>query len=156
MRNLKMSYYNIYYYCNIADNLLSYFNGYIDWAPTGAQFTEPFFSEKPTNFPKYSALHTFCEFVIRRIIHEDTHKELEEIQTEYDNLESISDKRGRLIQAFNYDIRFHNNTKLEIDRLLIISKSSINIFLIIYWPMISVILKMHTITLSNLIQILMK
>ena len=117
MRNLEMSYYNIYYYCNIADNLLTYFNGYIDWAPTGAQFTEPFFSEEPTNFPKYSALHAFCEFVIGRIIHEDTLKELEEIQTEYDNLESVSDKRERLIRAFNYDKRFHNNAKLEVDRL---------------------------------------
>ena len=67
MRNLEMSYYNIYYYCNIADNLLTYFNGYIDWAPTGAQFTEPFFSEEPTNFPKYSALHAFCEFVIFKL-----------------------------------------------------------------------------------------
>lgn len=117
MRNLEMSYYNIYYYCNIADNLLTYLNGYIDWAPTGAQFTEPFFSEEPTNFPKYSALHAFCEFVIGRIIHEDTLKELEKIQTEYDNLESVADKWERLIRAFNYDKRFHNNTKLEVDRL---------------------------------------
>ncbi len=117
MRNIEISYYNIYYYCNIADNLLIYFNGFIDWAPTGAQFTEPFFTQLPANFPKYSALHSFCEFVVRRIIHEETHKELEEIQSEYDSLENILDKRERLLKAFNYDKQFCNNTKLEVDRL---------------------------------------
>ena len=56
MRNLKMNYYNVYYYCNVIDNLLHLFTEDISWATTGAQFTEPFFKGEIENFSKYSAL----------------------------------------------------------------------------------------------------
>lgn len=64
MRNFKMSYYNIYYYCNIADNLLTYFNGYIDWAPTGAQFTEPFFSRNQQTFQSTQRFMLFVNLLL--------------------------------------------------------------------------------------------
>ena len=117
MRNIEMSYYNIYYYCNIADNFLTYCQNYIDWAPTGAQFTDSFFSEKPIDFSKYSALHSFCEFVVKQLVHEETYKKLEEIQSEYDRLENISDRQERLLIAFNFGGQSGNVKKLEIDRL---------------------------------------
>lgn len=46
MRNINMSYYKVYYYCDIIDRLLYRFTGSIDWASTGAQFTEPFLKAK--------------------------------------------------------------------------------------------------------------
>lgn len=117
MRDLEMSYYNIYHYCNVADNLISYFTCDIEWAPTGAQFTDAFFADQPENFRKYSALHEFCEFVIDRLLYEETHKQLQRIQDEYDKYDKTLDKRLRLQKAFCYDKRFTASTKIEIDYL---------------------------------------
>ena len=55
MRNIEMNYYNVYYYCNIIDNLLHRFTTSIDWLPTGAQFTEPFLKKNSNLFQ--SILH---------------------------------------------------------------------------------------------------
>ena len=84
MRELKMSYYDVYYYCNIIDNLLHLFTENIDWAPTGAQFTEPFFEKEIANFPRYSALHEFCAFAVRVLIDEDAEQSLDIIQSRFD------------------------------------------------------------------------
>ena len=80
MRNIDMSYYRVYYYCNIIDNLLYLFLSGPDWAPTGAQFTEPYFDGEVENFSKYSALHSFCDFAVRQLLFEDAEKDIETIQ----------------------------------------------------------------------------
>lgn len=120
MRNLQMNYYNVYYYCNIIDNLLYYFTEYIDWASTGAQFSEPFFEGEISNFPKYSALHQFCEFAVRVLMQEDADESLQKIQDKYESLDSVENKAERLRMAFNYDDR-HSGYRLEVDRLLSLS-----------------------------------
>lgn len=120
MRNLKMSYYNVYYYCNIIDNLLHYFTEDINWVTTGAQFTEPFFEGKVEDFPKYSALHQFCDFAVRVLMQEDAELSLDKIEEKYNSLQSESDKAKRLRMAFNYD-REHVGYCLEVDHLLAIS-----------------------------------
>lgn len=114
MRNIDMRYYNVYYYCNIIDNLLHYFTSSIDWITTGAQFTEPFFEGETENFPKYSALHAFCEFAVRKLMFEDAEEQLEAIQAKYDEL-NIDNKAKRLRIAFEYGGK--DGCLLEIDRL---------------------------------------
>lgn len=115
MRNINMSYYKVYYYCDIIDRLLYRFTGTIDWASTGAQFTEPFFQGEVDNFPKYSALHSFCEFAINKLMTEDAEKDIEEIQEKYDELSDL-DKPKRLAEAFNYDGQ-HPGLSFEVDDL---------------------------------------
>lgn len=118
MRNIEMTYYNVYYYCNIIDNLLYYFTSSIDWVNTGAQFTEPFFEgfeeEEIENFPKYSALHAFCDFAVRKLMFEDAEEQLEMIQSKYDELD-IDHKAKRLRVAFEQG--GNGSCFLEIDRL---------------------------------------
>lgn len=115
MRNINMSYYKVYYYCDIIDRLLYRFTGAIDWASTGAQFTEPFFQGEVDNFPKHSALHSFCEFAINKLMTEDAEKDIEEIQEKYDELSDL-DKPKRLAEAFNYDGK-HPGLSFEVDDL---------------------------------------
>lgn len=114
MRNLEMTYYNVYYYCNILDNLLYYFMSGPDWAPTGAQFTEPFFESEIDNFPKYSALHAFCDFAIRQLMFEEAEKQLDRIQEKYDE-SKIGDRKKRLKAAFEQG--GNGSSFLEVDRL---------------------------------------
>lgn len=89
MRDINMSYHKVYYYCDIIDRLLYRFTGSIDWASTGAQFTESFFEGKVDNFPKYSALHSFCEFAINKLMFEDAEKDIEEIQQKHNELSGL-------------------------------------------------------------------
>lgn len=112
-----MSYYKVYYYCDIIDSLLYRFTGSIDWASTGAQFTELYFEDKVDDFPKHSALHNFCEFAINKLMLEDVEENIEEIQLKYDKLNNL-DKPQRLARAFNYDGR-HPGRHLEIDDLFL-------------------------------------
>lgn len=100
MRNIKMTYHDVYYYCNIIDNLLYCFTSSIDWISTGAQYTEPFYEENNEDFSKWTSLHGFCDFVIRRLLFKDEHEQLEKIQERYDELE-IANKEERLKRAFN-------------------------------------------------------
>ncbi len=117
MRNLEMSYYNIYYYCNIIDNLLHYFTKHIDWITTGAQFADPYFENEVPNFAKYSALHEFCCFAVKVLVDEDAADSLEIIQERYDALEDEKSKKERLRKAFQFDDD-HQDGKIEIDRIL--------------------------------------
>lgn len=117
MRNIEMSYYNVYYYCNIIDNLLRLFTTSIDWASTGAQFLDTFFEGDIEDFPKYSALHSFCDYAIRTLIGEEDEKELDEIQMRYDDEEAVLlEGPERLKYAFRSDYAL--NHRLWIDRLL--------------------------------------
>lgn len=112
-----MSYYNVYYYCNILDNLLYLFTSSIDWASTAAQFKDSFYEDDIPNFPKYSALHTFCDYAIRQLIWEEDQKELDVIGERYnDEYAKSLDQVGRLKYAFSGD--YKHEQRLWIDRLL--------------------------------------
>ena len=112
MRSIEMTYENVYYYCNVIDNLLHHFTSSIDWVSTGMQFTESFFEGEVKEFSKYSALHNFCDYVVMQLLFEDTEKQLEEAQEKYDESE-IQDKEERLKAALgNFE-----NCELEVDRL---------------------------------------
>ena len=117
MRDIEMSYYNVYYYCNIIDNLLHLFTTSIDWASTGAQFKECFFAGDIDNFPKCSALHCFCDYAIRQLVSEEDEKEIEIIQERYDSeyAQTLASK-NRLKYAFGDDYKL--NQRLWVDRLL--------------------------------------
>ena len=91
-----MSYYKVYYYCDIIDCLLYRFTR-IDWAYTGAQFTEPFFQGEVDSFPKYSALHSFCEFAINKLMTEEAEKDIDKIQEKYDELKRFNIQGGDII-----------------------------------------------------------
>ena len=117
MRDFDMSYYNVYYYCNILDNLLYLFTSSIDWASTAAQFKDSFYEDDIPNFPKYSALHTFCDYAIRQLIWEEDQKELDVIGERYnDEYAKSLDQVGRLKYAFSGD--YKHEQRLWIDRLL--------------------------------------
>ena len=113
-----MSYHNVYYYCNIIDNLLHLFTESIDWVTTGAQFTEPFFedSDNTKDFRKYSVLHQFCNYAIRVLLFEEAHDELEQIQEKYDELTDVEDKCKRLETAFK-QCSYYSKNHFEADRL---------------------------------------
>lgn len=115
MKKIDMSYYNVYYYCNIIDNLMYYFTGAIDWAPTAVQFTECFFEGSIEDFPRYSALHTFCHFALAQLIFEDAKSLLVDIQNKYDSSD-VKDKKQKLKIAFTDDRGFP--VRLEIDSVL--------------------------------------
>lgn len=85
-----------------------------DWAPTGAQFTEPFFEGEIDNFPKYSALHAFCDFAVRQLMFEEAEEQLDEVQIKYDELE-IDNRAKRLKMAFEQ--AGNGSLFLEVDRL---------------------------------------
>lgn len=116
MRNLEMTYYNVYYYCNIIENLSIYFTSDIEWLATGTQFTEPFFEEEPEDFPKHSVLHLFIEFVIRQVVLEETSEALEELQCVFDELNDET-RAVRLQKTFKY--KENKNLSLPVDNLLI-------------------------------------
>lgn len=117
MRNVEMGYYNIYYYCNILDNLLHYFTEHIDWITTGAQFSGPYFEAEVPNFAKYSALHEFCFFAVKVLVNEDAEDSLKVVQERYDELKNENNKTKRLRKAFQFD-EDHRDGKIEIDRIL--------------------------------------
>ena len=117
MRNINMSYYNVYYYCNIIDNLLRLFTTEIEWASTGAEFLDWFYEGDIENFPKYSALHSFCDYAIRKLISEEDERELEIIQEKYDSdYAQTLDSKARIKYAFSSE--YPLNKRLWIDRLL--------------------------------------
>lgn len=86
----------------------------VDWFITGAQFTIPFFEGEIENFPKYSALHAFCDFEVCQLMFEDAEEQLREIQVKYDELD-VNNKAQRLRIAFEYEGR--DDCFLEVDRL---------------------------------------
>lgn len=113
MRDIKMSYYNVYYYCNIIDNILHCFTSSIEWAPTSAQFLEMYYEVETSDFPKYSALHSFCDYAIRQLIWEEDRSLLEDISAKYDDgIAETLDYEARLKYAFS-DV-----DTLWIDRIL--------------------------------------
>lgn len=118
MRSIEMSYYNVYYYCNIIDNLLHLFTTSIDWASTAAQFKDWFYEDDNIeNFPKYSALHSFLDYAIRKLISEEDERELEVLQERYDDEHAITlNPDQRLRYAFASEYKFEH--RLWIDRLL--------------------------------------
>lgn len=120
MRTINMSYHKIYYYCDIIDKILYCFTDSIDWASTGAQFTKPFFQGEVDDFPKYSALHSFCEFAINTLMFEEAEKDIEDIQQKYDELVHL-DKYQRLVNSFNYDDK-NSEIYFEVDDLFRMSK----------------------------------
>ena len=116
MRNIEMSYYNVYYYCNIIDNLLRLFTTSIDWASTGAQFLDTFFEDNIEDFPKYSALHAFCEYAIRTLISEEDEKELTDIQARYDDDNAVLlEGNKRLKYAFKSEYGLKSENKVKVD-----------------------------------------
>lgn len=117
MRNIHMSYYNVYYYCNIIDNLLWLFTTKIDWAPTGAEFLDWFYEGNIENFPKYSVLHSFCDYAIRKLISEEDNREIQIIQEKYDSeYGQTLNQEARIKYAFSGD--YPLDKRLWIDRLL--------------------------------------
>lgn len=112
-----MSYYNVYYYCNIIDNLLHLFTTSIDWTSTAAQFKESLYEGEIENFSKYSILHIFLDYAIRTLISEEDEKELGVIQERYyDDHAEHMDVKQRLDYAFMS--QYNHKNRLWIDRLL--------------------------------------
>lgn len=118
MRNIEMSYYHVYYYCNIIDNLLRLFTSSIDWVSTGAQFLDAYFEGDVEDFPRHSALHAFCDYAIRTLVGEEDEKELDEIQMRYDDEKAmLLNQSKRIKYAFQND-HYKLNCRLWIDRLI--------------------------------------
>ena len=94
MRSIEMTYENVYYYCNVIDNLLHQFTSSIDWVSTGMQFTESFLKERLGSFLSILPCIIFCDFVVRQLLFEDTEKQLEEAQEKYDESEIKTGKNA--------------------------------------------------------------
>lgn len=68
--SLSMKYYNVYYFCQIANNTI----GKFDFVTTNGHFMDTldidFIRENP--FPKQSILYSYCVWLIDRVIYEQT------------------------------------------------------------------------------------
>ena len=58
---IDMKYFNVYYFCHLANNSM----GQFDYASTNAEFTEGFFAVEPQDFPKESVLREHVKRIVK-------------------------------------------------------------------------------------------
>lgn len=63
---IDMKYFNVYYFCHLANNSM----GQFDYASTNAEFTEGFFAGEPQDFPKESVLRAYCYWLVDRVFYD--------------------------------------------------------------------------------------
>lgn len=66
MINIDMKFFNVYYFCHLANESMGKFN----YARTNGEFTERQFEIEPENFPKVSVLREYCSWLIDRVFYE--------------------------------------------------------------------------------------
>lgn len=74
MSLIDMKFFDTYYFCNIASNLI--YNAGIDTASTLASFFERHLEIAPSNFEKYSALHDYCNWVVNVLFFQEDSKRI--------------------------------------------------------------------------------
>lgn len=66
MMTIDMKYFNVYYFCHLANESM----GKIEYASTNAEFTECHFEIEPEEFPKVSVLREYCLWLVDRVFYE--------------------------------------------------------------------------------------
>lgn len=64
--NIDMKFFNVYYFCHLANESMGKFN----YVNTNAEFTEQLIESNPEDFPKVSVLREYCFWLIDRIFYE--------------------------------------------------------------------------------------
>ena len=63
MMNIDMKFFNVYYFCHLANESM----GKFEYITTNAEFTVRQFEIEPGHFPKVSVLREYCSWLIDRI-----------------------------------------------------------------------------------------
>lgn len=63
---IDMKYYNVYYFCHLANESM----GKFDYATNHGIFTEQKFAEEPEDFPKISVLREYCYWLVESVVWE--------------------------------------------------------------------------------------
>lgn len=63
---IDMKFFNVYYFCHLANESM----GEFEYARTNAEFTEQQFEIEPEDFPKVSVLREYCLWLVDRIFYE--------------------------------------------------------------------------------------
>lgn len=83
---IDMKHFNTYYFCSIAQNLMA--SSDLGNARLLDDFITPFFEVEPKNFPKISALHSFCYWLVDRYCFEGADEISNELNC-FDNIDLI-------------------------------------------------------------------
>ena len=83
MSVIDMKFFDTYYFCNIASNLI--YNAGIDLASTLAEFFGRYLEVEPVSFGKYSALHDYCNWVVNVLFFQEDSRRI------YDLSDDIGD-----------------------------------------------------------------
>lgn len=75
---IDMSYFNVYYFCHLANESM----GKFEYATNNALFTEQQFEVEPEDFPKTSVLREYCYWLVESIFFEQAN--LINLNTSYD------------------------------------------------------------------------
>ena len=63
---IDMKYFNVYYFCHLANESM----GKFEYASTNAEFTEQRFQIEPEEFPRVSVLREYCSWLVDRVFYE--------------------------------------------------------------------------------------
>lgn len=63
-----MIFFNVYYFCHLANESM----GKFDFLSTNAEFTERQYDIEPEDFPKTSVLREHCLWLVDRVLYEQT------------------------------------------------------------------------------------
>jgi hypothetical protein len=66
MITIDMRFFNVYYFCHLANESM----GKFEYVTTNAEFTEQQFEIEPEEFPKVSVLREYCSWLIERVFYE--------------------------------------------------------------------------------------
>lgn len=66
MITIDMQYFNVYYFCHLANESM----GKFEYVTTNAEFIERQFEIEPKEFPKVSVLREYCSWLIDRVLYE--------------------------------------------------------------------------------------
>lgn len=103
---LDMKFYNVYYFCDIANETM----GEFDFLSTNAQFVENYTSDNIEDFPKVSILRDYCIWLVERILFEQANH-IDNYES-IDRLNPISWINQALFKYKNIDVKNLINLKL--------------------------------------------
>jgi len=91
-----MKFFDTYYFCNIASNLI--YNVNIDLTSTLACFFERHLEVQPSNFEKYSSLHQYCNWVVNVLFFQEDSKRIYKLSEDMGNFSDY--ESGELLIKF--------------------------------------------------------
>lgn len=106
---LDMKFYNVYYFCDIANETM----GEFDFLSTNAQFVENYTSDNIEDFPKVSILRDYCIWLVERILFEQANH-IDNYES-IDRLNPISWINQALFKYKNIDVKKFDKFEVDYD-----------------------------------------